>query len=134
MCVTDHAEAHLLVPVGKADPTAASEIANARLDVPGPPQPGVLAVDSVSRTGGPDSRPTFNVTITAPDAANATLFVETPVDWFPDTPMLVSASGTTAPYSVGADRRNATTPLAGAPFRVTIAAGAAAIDQTVPLQ
>jgi DsbC/DsbD-like thiol-disulfide interchange protein len=133
VCIPDHLEARLLVPSGKTDAVAAKGIADARAMVPGPAQPGVLAVDSVTRTGGTDKRPVFQVVITAPDAARATVFVETPSDWYPDAPKLVAAAGDSATYSLGADRLTAKTPLQDAPFRVTISAGGKAVEQTVPL-
>jgi DsbC/DsbD-like thiol-disulfide interchange protein len=102
--------------------------------LPGPAQPGTLAVDSAKRTGGTDKRPVFQVAITAPDAAKATVFVEGPSDWYPDTPMLTSSSGNKATFSVNVDRLVAKTPLEGARFRVTIASGGKAVEQVVPLQ
>jgi DsbC/DsbD-like thiol-disulfide interchange protein len=134
ICIPDHVEARLLVPAGRSDPVAAKVIADARALVPGPAQPGILAVDKVTRSGGTDKRPVFQVAITAPDAGNASVFFETPADWYPDTPKLVSASGTTATFSVNVDRLIAKTPLEGASFRVTVAAGNKAVEQIVPLQ
>jgi DsbC/DsbD-like thiol-disulfide interchange protein len=134
VCVPDHVEAHLVVPPGKTDPIAAKAIADARATVPGPPRPGVLAVNAVTRTGGTDKSPVFQVAITAPDAANATVFVETPTDWYPEAPTLLKASGNTATFTLGADRLTADTPLANAAFRVTVAAGGQSIEQIVLLQ
>jgi DsbC/DsbD-like thiol-disulfide interchange protein len=134
VCIPDHVQARLLVPAGKTDPLAAKAVADARALVPGPAQPGVLAADKATRTGGTDKRPVFQVVITAPDAAKATLFVEGPPDWYPDTPMLLSASGNKATFAVNFDRLVAKTPLEGAAFRVTIAAGNRAVEQIVPVQ
>jgi suppressor for copper-sensitivity B len=133
VCIPDHVEARLLVPVGKTDPVAAKMVADARAALPGPPQPGVLAVDAVTRTGGPDKRPVYQVAITAPDAGKATVFVEAPSDWFPDTPTVVTAAGNKATFSLNVDRLTAKTPLDGASFRVTIAAGGKAVEQSVAL-
>jgi DsbC/DsbD-like thiol-disulfide interchange protein len=135
VCIPDHVEARLLVPAGRTDPAAAKIIADAKALIPGSPQPGVLGVDKVIRTGGTDKRPVFHVAITAPDAAKATVFVEAPADWYPDTPVVVMpAAGNKATFSVTVDRLVAKTPLEGASFRVTIAAGNRAIEQIVPLQ
>jgi hypothetical protein len=95
----------------------------------------VLAVDKITRSGGTDKRPVFHVAITAPEAAKAIVFVEGPSDWYPDTPMVVMpGAGNKATFAVTVDRLVAKTPLEGATFRVTIAAGNRAVDQIVPVQ
>ena len=132
VCIPDHVQARLLVPAGKTDAVAAKTIADARALLPGMPQPGVLAVDGVTRSGGTDKRPQFQVAITAPDAGKATVFVETPNDWFPDAPALISQSGNKAVFGVNVDRLTAKTALEGATFRVTIAAGNRSVEQTIP--
>ena len=76
----------------------------------------------------------FRVATTVPDAARATVFVETPTDWYPKTPMLASAAGNSATFTVGADRLTTNTPLANAAFRVTVADAGQAIEQIVLLQ
>jgi DsbC/DsbD-like thiol-disulfide interchange protein len=134
VCIPDHVEARLLVPPGKTDAVAAKAVADARAVLPGLPQPGVLSVETVKRSGGTDKRPTFEVAITAPDAGKATLFVEGPSDWYPDAPMLITSAGNKATFAVKVDRLVAKTPLEGATFRVTIAAGNRAVEQTVPVQ
>jgi DsbC/DsbD-like thiol-disulfide interchange protein len=135
VCIPDRVAAHLVVaPGGDIDAGAAKAIADAQATVPGPPQPGVLAVTGVTRTGGTDKRPVFQVAITAPDAARATVFVETPADWYPSTPALVRASGNTAVFTVAADLRAAQPPPANPAFRVTVADGSQSIDQIVLLQ
>jgi DsbC/DsbD-like thiol-disulfide interchange protein len=134
VCIPDHVEARLVVTAGANDPVAARTVADARRAVPGPAEPGVLAVDQVTRSGGTDKRPVFEVAITAPDAAKATVFVETPPDWYPDAPRLVAGSGNKATYMVNVDRLVAKTPLDGATFRVTVAAGNRAAEQVVPVQ
>lgn len=133
ICLADHVEARLSIPAGKTDPIAAKAVADARAALPAAPQPGVFAVDSVTRTGGTDARPVYQLAITAPDAGNALVFVEGPADWFPDVPTAISASGNKATFGVSVDRRTAKTPLDGASFRVTIAAGGKAIEQRVAL-
>jgi DsbC/DsbD-like thiol-disulfide interchange protein len=135
VCIPDHVEARLLVPVGRTDAVAAKTIADGRALIPGPAQPGIFAVDKITRTGGTDKRPVFQMAITAPDAAKATVFVEGPSDWYPDTPTVVTpAAGNKATFTVTVDRLVAKTPLEGANFRVTIAAGNRAVDQVVPVQ
>jgi suppressor for copper-sensitivity B len=134
VCVPDHVEAHLRVPAGEADRTAAAAISAARALVPGAPQPGLLAVDGISRVGGSDQDPVFDVAITAPDAAKAIVFVEAPFGWHPATPQLVKAAGNKAIYSVATDHPTGQGPLANAAFRVTVAAAGKSIEQTVLLQ
>jgi DsbC/DsbD-like thiol-disulfide interchange protein len=132
VCVPDHVEVRLTVPPG-ADPEAAKVIAAAAAKVPGAPEPGVLAVEAAARDGGTDKRPVFKITTDLPDAKQATVFVEGPSDWFPDTPELVSDESGRAVYRVKFDRLTAKTPLAGATLRVTIATGDRAVEQTIGL-
>jgi DsbC/DsbD-like thiol-disulfide interchange protein len=134
VCIPDHLEARLDVRAGEADAAAAKAIAAARALVPGPAEPGVLSVERATRSGGSDKRPVFQVAVTAPDAAKATLFIETPSDWYPGAPKLVDSSGNTATFAVNVDRLIAKTPLAGATFRVTLSAGNRAVEQVIPLQ
>jgi DsbC/DsbD-like thiol-disulfide interchange protein len=134
VCMPDHVQARLLVPAGKTDAVAAKTITDARALLPGPPQPGVIAVEGVTRSGGTDQRPQFQITITAPDAGKATVFVETPSDWYPDAPALLGQSGNKATFGVTVDRLTARTPLDAASFRVTVASGNRAIEQIVPLK
>ncbi len=135
ICIPDRVEGRLLVPPARTDSVAAKIIADARLLLPGPAQPGAFAVDKITRSGGTDKRPVFQVAITAPDAAKAEVFVEGPADWYPDTPKAVMpAPGNKATFTVNVDRLVAKTPLEGATFRVTIASGNKAVEQFVPLQ
>jgi DsbC/DsbD-like thiol-disulfide interchange protein len=134
VCIPDHVEARLRVPASQTDTLAAKVVADAQKRVPGPAEPGVLAVERAVRSGGTDKRPVFQVTVIAPEAATATVFVEAPPDWYPAAPKLVRAVGNTATFAVDVDRLVAKTPLEGAKFRVTVAAGNRAVEQIVPLQ
>ena len=132
VCVPDHFEAGLDVPPGN-DAAAAKIIAEAKTKLPGPPEPGIFAVDAIVRNGGTDKRPAFDIKAIVPDSATAFVFAEGPPDWFPDVPKLIATEDGKAVYRVTFDRLTAKTPLAGASLRVTIASGARAIEQTVKL-
>jgi suppressor for copper-sensitivity B len=134
VCVPDHVAARLLVPAGMSDAVAARTIAEARDALPSAAVPGELAVDRVVRDGGTDKRPVFRVELTAPDAANATVFVEGPSDWFPDAARLVEAKGDKATFTVKVDRLVAKTAIAGASLRFTVLAGGRAVEQAVTLE
>jgi DsbC/DsbD-like thiol-disulfide interchange protein len=68
-----------------------------------------------------------------PDAAAAQIFVEGPPDWAPYRPEFKGEDGGKAAWTVKFSRLGATTPIEGATFRVTIAAGARAVEQTLDL-
>ena len=133
ICIPIHVEADLAVPVGGTDDEAATVVAAARDALAGPPLPGLLAVDRISRAGGTDRKPVFEVAATVPDAAKATVFVEGPADWSAAQPELVSADGGHAVYRVAFSRLGAETPIAGSAFVVTIVSDGRAIEQTIGL-
>jgi suppressor for copper-sensitivity B len=131
ICVPEDVAASLTVPPGEKDGTADLEIAAARDEVPGPPEPGKFALDSVARTGGSDRRPVFRFTGDVPDPENAVVFVEGPFDWAPYTPEYVE--GPNPSWDIEFSRTGAKTPIAGARFRLTVRSGGRAIDQTLTL-
>jgi DsbC/DsbD-like thiol-disulfide interchange protein len=55
VCIPEHVEAALTLPPGTRDRVAAATLAGARAQVPGPPEPGSLAVKGAQRNGGPRS-------------------------------------------------------------------------------
>ena len=96
-------------------------------------QPGAFAVTGATRQSGTDKRPTFDVAATLPQVSGAEVFVEGPVDWYPDAPKLVSDQGSQATYRVTFDRLTSKVPIAGTKLRITIVSAGRAIEQWVPL-
>jgi DsbC/DsbD-like thiol-disulfide interchange protein len=133
ICVPDELHLALTVPPGEKDAAAALRIAAVRMNLPGPPQPGVLAVDSVVRNGGTDGKPVFRISATVPAGTTPQVFVEGPADWAAYAPVAAGGEGGHAVFDVKFSRLGAKTPIAGAAIRVTMAAGGRAIDQTIAL-
>ena len=133
VCVPEDVTVALTVPPNENDMAATATIAAAVALVPGPPEPGKFALDKVTRDGGTDGHPVFRFEGVVPDAANAHMFIEGPEDWFPYTPAFVHGGDGKAAYTVEFSRLGSPVPIAGARFRVTIASGGRAIDQTLPL-
>ena len=134
VCIPDDVTAHLALPAGAGeDRAAAAIVAEARAKVPGKPEPGVFAVDSVAREGGTDAKPVFRIAATVPATGETRLFVEGPDDWSPYEPVLVSRDGDRVVYDAKFSRTGAKTPIGGASIRVTIASGDRAIEQTSTL-
>ncbi len=131
ICVPDEVTAHVVVPAGETDAVAARMLADARAALPGPPDPGVFAVDAVSRHGGTDERPIFRFTLTTPDPADTTVFVEGPPDWYAGKPAPVGEGK--GEYTVKFDRLTAKTPIKGAHLTFTVVSGGRAIEQTIGL-
>ena len=133
VCVPDAVTASLAVGPGMNDPETAAILKDARAKLPGPPEPGVIAVDSVVREGGTDKRPLFRVTATMPAGAAPEIFVEGPQDWAAYAPVLAETDGDKALFDVKFSRVGADTPIAGAAIRVTLVSGKRAIEQTITL-
>lgn len=133
ICVPDEVTARLVVPPGENDPATEAVLATARARLPGPPEPGVFAVDGVTHRGGTDARPVFRIVATVPAGAEPTLLVEGPADWAPYGPVFAGRDGDHVLYDAKFSRLGATTPIAGATIRVTMAASGRAIEQEVPL-
>jgi len=87
----------------------------------------------VTREGGSDGHPVLRFTGTVPDGANAQVFIEPPEGWAPYTPEFQPDAAGKASYLVKFSRLGSPVPVAGARFRVTIASGGRAIDQTLAL-
>jgi len=132
ICVPEDVTASLVVPPGDHDADAAKTLAAADALLPGAAEPGVFALDTVTRDGGTDGRPAFRFTGIVPDAAKADVFVEGPADWSPYTPEFVP--GDKPAWSVKFSRTGSKIPIPGASFRVTIRSGDRAIDQTLKLE
>jgi DsbC/DsbD-like thiol-disulfide interchange protein len=130
VCIPENVEATLTIPPGVHDRVAAATLAGARAQVPGPPVPGTLAVDSARRNGGSEERPVFDLGVTAPE--DAMVFVEGPADWFAGVPERIG-EGSSVIYRTTFDRIGAKTPIEGAQLRVTLAAHGKAVEQTVPI-
>jgi len=133
VCIPEHFDVELAVNPGDEDPAATSVLAEARQQLPGPPEPGVLGVERFARSGGSDEKPVFGFTLDIPDAKDAEIFVEGPADWYAGVPELVSSDKGRATYQVAFDRLGADTPIEGAKVTVTIVAADRAVEQTVGL-
>jgi DsbC/DsbD-like thiol-disulfide interchange protein len=133
VCVPDHFELSLNIPDGAADPDAEAILDPARKAVPGKPEPGVFAVDSIRRDGGTAKHAGFAITATVPDAPNAQVFVEGAPDWYPDVPKYEPGAGGKAVYRFAFDTLGSKTPLEGGKVRVTIESGGRAMEHWVAL-
>jgi len=133
ICIPDRVDARLIVPPREDDPVAAGLLADAAADLPGPPEPGVLAVDDVTHDGGTDKRPVFRFAVTVDDPQEAVVFVEGPDDWRPAVPRFAGETVLGAFYTVQFRRLAAHTPIDQAAFRVTIVSGDRAVEQTIGL-
>lgn len=133
ICIPEHFDLTLALAPGESDESAGTILVDARRALPGRPEPGVFDVDSVSRVGGTDKRPVFEIHLVAPNAATAEIFVEGPVDWYPAMPTLISSDAAHATFSVEFNRLGSKTPIGGNTFTVTIVANGRAIEDTVAL-
>lgn len=131
VCIPEHFEVSLNVVPGVTDAAAARALAAARANLPGPPEPGVIAADRIVRQGGTDKRPVYELTVTAPSVRDAVVFVEGPPDWYSGPPEWLSGDDTVGNFLVSFDRLGARTPLEGARFNVTIAADDRAVEQVI---
>jgi DsbC/DsbD-like thiol-disulfide interchange protein len=133
ICIPEHYDLTLTVAPDESDTVAEAILAEARTTLAGAPEPGKFAVNRVVRAGGTDKRPVFAFDVAAPDVANAEVFVEGPVDWYPAPPGLVSTEGNVATYNVEFSRLGAKTPLGGNTFRVTVVSVGRAVEDSVTL-
>jgi DsbC/DsbD-like thiol-disulfide interchange protein len=133
VCVPDAVTAHLAVGPATNDPVTDAILSEARAKLPGPPQPGVFAVDSIVREGGTDKRPVFRIAATVPTGATPEVFVEGPTDWAAYAPVAVETADGKATFDVKFSLLGAETPISGAGIRVTLVAGTRAIEQTITL-
>jgi DsbC/DsbD-like thiol-disulfide interchange protein len=133
VCVPEHFEASVAVPGDKTDKAVADLLDEARALLPGKPEPGAFDVTAVARKGGSDAEPKFDISILAPEPESATVFVETPPDWYAGPPVFSRSESGTAVFTVTFDRKTAKTPIAGSSLRVTAIADGRAIERTVTL-
>lgn len=133
ICIPEHYDLALEIDPDESDPTVAAILKGARAALPHEPVPGVLEAGGIVRTGGTEKRPLFEVSVVAPDAAKAEIFIEGPADWFPALPKLVGSDETHATFSVEFSRLGAKTPIGGNLFTVTVIANGKAIEDTVAL-
>ncbi len=131
VCVPDEVTAHMTVPPGENDPATEAVLATAQARLPGPPEPGVFAVDSIARKGGTDMRPVFEVAATVPAGDEPKVLVEGPQDWAPYAPAFAGRKDGKVLFDLKFSRLGAQTPIAGAKIRVTMAVGGRAVVQTV---
>jgi suppressor for copper-sensitivity B len=132
ICVPDHVDVRLIVAPGENDREAAALLTAARAEVPGPAEPGVLAVDDVVREGGSERHPNFRFTVTAADPEKSVVFIEGPPQWHPGPPEFVGSTPSGGEFTVSFSRL-AETPVADVRFRVTIVSGGRAVEQTIGL-
>lgn len=133
ICIPEQLTARLSVPTTEDDAAVDAILTQARSLVPGPAEPGVLAVTEAKRDGGTDKRPVFVFDTVVPDTDSAEIFVEGPPDWSPHVPKLIAKGDGTASYRVQFSRLGAKTPIEGATFRVTIVDDGRAVEDTVTL-
>jgi suppressor for copper-sensitivity B len=133
ICIPEHYDLTLDLAPGESDESAATILADARRALPGRPEPGVFDVDRVSRVGGTDKRPVFEIDLVAPDAPTAEVFVEGPADWYPAMPKLVSSDAAYATFSIEFNRLGSKMPIGGNTFTVTVIANGRAIEDIVTL-
>ncbi|HMN86621.1 MAG TPA: protein-disulfide reductase DsbD family protein [Bauldia sp.] len=133
ICIPVRIDADVALAPGETDPAAAEVVAAARAALPGAPAPGSLAADRITRVGGTDGKPVFEVAVTAPDPAAVTIFVEGPADWTATVPKLLSSEGGHARYKVKFSRLGAETPIEGSRFTVTLVSGGRSVEQSLPL-
>lgn len=126
LCVPAQAEAKLVLsPATAADPSSAAVIAAAAVPGPAGTAPRVLDL----APAGPGE---VIATVRLADAdAPADLFAEGPGDGYPGLPALVAREGTTARWRIRLDTLRAPPP--GAPLRLTLRNGTAAVEQALPL-
>lgn len=133
ICIPEHYDLRLAVAPDESDIVAEAILAEARTTLPGEPVDGTFAVVDVTLAGGTDKRPVFAFDVVALDIADAEIFVEGPVDWYPAPPTLVSTKGNLGTYNVEFSRLGAKTLLGGNTFRVTVVSVGRAIEDSVTL-
>jgi DsbC/DsbD-like thiol-disulfide interchange protein len=133
ICIPDHFETELSIPVNEHDAAASQILTEARDLLPQPAQPGVFAVEKFVRDGGTEKRPVFLFDAMIPATDDAEVFVEGPADWSPHVPELVGKANGHSTYRIKFSRLGAKTPIEGAVFRVTMVADDLAVEDSVPL-
>lgn len=133
VCIPVNLKASLDVAVDAGDAEAAALVASARAALPGPGQPGIFELESLKRVGGADQKPEFEVAFAARKAGEPLLFVETPGDWFADSPKPVTLAGGKTGFRFAVDRRSAAGDIAGSEIRLTLTEGGEATSRTFKL-
>lgn len=133
ICLPVRVTAALDLPAGSPDPEATAIVSAAKAALPGPAEPGVLAVEAIRRIGGTDTVPEYEAAVATPEADGTELFVEPPADWYPSPPVLSGTKDGKALFRFTADRATAKGAPADAAFRFTIVIEGRAVEQTVPL-
>jgi DsbC/DsbD-like thiol-disulfide interchange protein len=133
VCIPSRFDLSLDIDPRAKDAEAAELIADAQAKVPGPPEPGVLAAESIERDGGTDRKPVFALDLILPDPDKAEVFVEGPADWYPAPPVLASTEGNRARYTVEFSRTGSKVPIGGNEFRVTVVTPDRSMESTLSL-
>ncbi len=132
VCIPVTLEASLTMDAAD-DPDAAAIVTEAVGKLPGAAKEGAFEIAGIHRSGGDDEEPVFDFKARVPDPASTEIFVEGPIDWYPDVPKPVSGEGRAIIYRVTFDRLGAKTPIAKAAIRFTVMSGGQVIEQTVTL-
>ncbi len=126
VCIPATADAELAIPAEPApDPLTAATLARFAARLPGPPEPGHFAVESVAREGD-----TITVLVRMPESSHADLFVDAPAGRILGQPTLVSRQGHIARFAIPA-AGEADGP--GDQLRLVAVAGSRAIEATAPI-
>lgn len=136
ICLPVNLVASLDVPMGGPDAEDAVTIAAARAALPVAGQAGLFEVAGLKRVGGSDREPEFEARVVMKRGGEGLLFVETPTDWYPATPMVAKTDGLVdgeRRYRFSVDRKTATTPLTGATIRLTLTENGAATSRAFTL-
>lgn len=131
ICVPATATARLMVSAATApDAASAALVAGGEAAVPTAPGASGLAVTSLARDPQAEGALLVTARLAEPEAP-ADLFAEGPGGAFPPLPTFLGRDGAQARWRVALDR-NRPAP-AGAPIRLTLVNGAAAIEEERPL-
>ncbi|BCP52577.1 hypothetical protein K32_11940 [Kaistia sp. 32K] len=133
ICIPVNLRADLELPADADDKEGARVIAAAQAALPGPGRPGEFEIRSLRRVGGSDKKPEFEVGFIAGKPSEASLFVETPGDWYADPPKPVAAPGGETVFRFAVDRKSAAGPIDGTELHLTLTNGGAATSRTFKL-
>ncbi len=133
ICIPVMLEAAIDLPADLVDPRADEIVAAAEARLPGAAEAGRFAVETVTRTGGTDTFPEFDVTVAAPDPATAAVFVEGPAGWWPAPPEELWRDDRSLVYRIVFDRLGLKTAPTGADLVFTVVSGGAAVEQRLTL-
>ncbi|HEX2255181.1 MAG TPA: protein-disulfide reductase DsbD domain-containing protein [Afifellaceae bacterium] len=127
ICIPAKAAAAVALAEGAPDdPLARIAIGEARRRVPGPPQPGRLAVESVTLDGE-----ALAIEAAVPPEGPVDLFAEGPADWYLGQPEPVARDGAAARFRLDLAGRPQEAAVAGQTFRFVVVGGGEAAEQDI---